>query len=273
MFTLLQKDDYALITPFLNTSHLSLNILPIIHQTFAGEIWVDDLSSPSCAYIFDSRHGHFLIGNIDDNLHSLIDFLRDLFKTRFMIPGTFFSLLYAQQWSKLLTSSDHLPITGAKLKRRQLYRLNKSNIHDWRSTVPEGFTIVPFTEEVLVQNLKNTRFVVDELVHMWGNINNFFKIGFGICAIYQNSLAGFCLGEYFVTANKVRMFGIGIETFPEFERKGVATAMTSALIEMGLRNNYKIYWDCFKDNIGSVKTALKTGFTLDLEYDVLFGQF
>ena len=273
MFYLLPPSDYSLITPFLTSSHLSLNILPIIHQTFGGEIWVDDLSSPSCAYIFDSRHGHFLLGSIDNNIQSLVDFLANVFQTRFLNSGRYFSLLYAREWSKILTSSDNLPISGAKLRTRQLYRFNKIKFKDWKSMVPEGFSIVPFTTEILERNLKNARFIIDELVHMWGNIDNFFSIGFGTCSIFQDSLAGFCLGEYFVTTSKIKMFGIGIETFPKYERKGVATAMTCALIELGLEKKYTIYWDCFKDNIGSVKTALKTGFILDLEYDVMFGKF
>lgn len=49
--------------------------------------------------------------------------------------------------------------------------------------------------------------------------------------------------------------------------------MTSLLVEMGRKENYSMYWDCFKDNIASAKTALKTGFVLDMEYDILVGRF
>ena len=114
---------------------------------------------------------------------------------------------------------------------------------------------------------------MNELKYMWGNIDNFFMFGFGTCAIIDDSLAGWCLGEYFVNTSSQKFFGIGIQTDPQFQKKGIATVMASMMIEMGLKKGYTIYWDCFKDNVASSKTALKLGFNLDMEYEILEGRF
>lgn len=273
MFHKLQKANYYLILPFLNNSHLSLNILPIIQQTFKGEIWVDNESSPTYAYIFDTRHGHFLLGDIELDLQSIGQFIEQLLQERFYSSKNYFSFIYESNWSKLLSMTTFNQNHKANKNTRQLYRFESFKITNWRDYVPEGFTIQLVTKELLDSKVKNKGFLFDELTHMWGNVDNFFTIGFGTCAIYQDSLAGFCLGEYFVPLEEDKKFGIGIETFPEFQHKGIATAMTSLLLEIGLEKGYSIYWDCFKENITSWKTALKVGFVLDMEYDVLFGKF
>ncbi len=270
MLQKLHQENYELLIPFLTNSHLFLNILPIIHQTFTGEIWVNDLENPSFAYVFDSRHGHFILGQFTDNKELLREFIIELFKKRFSNSNKFFYLLYADEWTELLQDSSFFNKMQSSKKTRQLYKFAKNST---KSIVPEGFTILPVDENLLKKDLENIKLLQDELTHMWGDPENFFRIGFGTCAIFQNSLAGFCLGEYFVNIDNEKKFGIGIETFPEFQQKGIATAMALSLVEMGLANDYEIYWDCFKDNIASAKTALKVGFVLDMEYNVLLGHF
>ena len=273
MFKKLNKDQYKLIISFLNNSHLALNILPVIHQTFDGEVWVDDEFDVKIVYIFDTRHGHFLVGDVDNNGHSSVEFIKNLFLTRFNGTGNFYSLIYANDWLKLSNLENIQQVINSTKYTRQLFRYTDFTITNWRSLIPDGFNIVQVTKEILNSKLKNTTGLSDELKHMWSSVDNFFMYGFGTCAIFDDSLAGWCLGEYFVNTVTEKFFGIGIETYPEFQKKGIATVMAFMLIEMGLQKGYSIYWDCFKDNIASIKTALKLGFTLDMEYEILEGRF
>ena len=273
MFEKLNKDQYKSIIPLLTNSHLSLNILPVIHQTFDGEVWVDDEFDVRIAYIFDTRHGHFLVGDIEYNGSVSIEFIKNLFSTRFIGSGNFYSLLYAKDWLNLSDLENICQVTNSTKYTRQLYKYTDSTIANWRSLIPDGFKIKPVTKNILGSKLKNFSGLFDELKYMWGNIDNFFMFGFGTCAIFDDSLAGWCLGEYFVNTTREKFFGIGIETDPQFQKKGIATVMASMMIEMGLKKGYTIYWDCFKDNIASSKTALKLGFNLDMEYEILEGRF
>jgi RimJ/RimL family protein N-acetyltransferase len=118
-------------------------------------------------------------------------------------------------------------------------------------------------------NLKNIEGLKNELNHMWGDVDKFFEFGFGVCALFNDSLAGWCLGEYFSSYKNIKHFGIGIETYSEFQRKGIAFAMASLLVELGLEKNYDIYWDSYSTNIASIKTARKVGFELEMEYEIL----
>lgn len=269
----LPKEHYHLIDPFLTTSHLSLNILPIIHQTFSGQVWVDDIMNPTCVYVFDNKHGHFLLGNIISNLSFMANFLKIHFDAHTKQIKEYCSLIYANEWQLLLEHDLNLPINEIQLKSRQLYKLDHLTITDWKSCLPEGYILYPVSQEVLKLELRNMNFLEDELLSMWDKIDNFFRTGFGSCVVYDDALVGFCLGEYYSTTERGKKFGIGIETFPEFQQKGIATAMASWVLAKGLNLGYAVYWDCFKDNIPSRKTALKLGFTLDMEYDVLTGHF
>ena len=106
---------------------------------------------------------------------------------------------------------------------------------DWRSMVPDQILIEPVTPDLIADSkLKNMNGLLHELQFMWGEIDNFFHYGFGYCARTDTTLAGWCLGEYFTEMRGKPRFGIGVETYPEFQRQNIATIMTSALIEKGL---------------------------------------
>jgi len=83
------------------------------------------------------------------------------------------------------------------------------------------------------------------------------------------TIAGWCLGEYFSSGK----CGVGIETYPEYQNKGYATLLASALVRHGQKRGLNIYWDSWKDNVPSIRVAEKTGFELICEYKVYFGSF
>ena len=45
--------------------------------------------------------------------------------------------------------------------------------------------------------------------------------------------------------------------------------MTCYLVEKSLEKKYEIFWDCYESNLPSIKTALKVGFELVQNYEVL----
>ena len=156
---------------------------------------------------------------------------------------------------------------------RCLFKFAKSNPIKKEVRIPSECKIIEVTKDLLTMDLKNIDGLISELKHMWIDLDNFFTFGFGVCAVQNDALAGWCLGEYFSENDlspNTKKFGIGIETYPEFQQKGIATAMTNSLIEIGLEKGYTIYWDCYKGNECSIRTALKVGFELVDEYQILY---
>jgi hypothetical protein len=250
--------------------HLSLNIRPILDQTFEGDIWVDNEEKPTICYVYDSRKAHFIFGAVEKNRKMLSEFI-----TTNVVPiakksehGS--TLIYRKEWELINEVEKFDFISKGYINDRHLYKLDAIKLNSWKENIPKGFKITEITKDILNLDLKNNSDLIKELKSMWGNIENFFKFGFGTCAIHEDILAGWCLGEYYSQNLEKNQFGIGIETLLEYQQKGLATAMASLLVELGLKNGYTIYWDCYKENISSIRTALKVGFKLVEEYQVLW---
>lgn len=91
----------------------------------------------------------------------------------------------------------------------------------------------------------------------------FLAESFGVCAVSQGELAGWCLSEYNCSSG----CEVGIEVGECHRRRGLAQAMVSAFAEEAARRGImKIGWHCFKHNSASSATALSAGFAKGLDY-------
>ncbi|MHA2032855.1 MAG: GNAT family N-acetyltransferase, partial [Candidatus Kariarchaeaceae archaeon] len=221
----LPEDRYRIIFSLLDNIHISLNVLPIINKTFKGEIWVDNLKHPTIVYVFDTRHAHFLFGDISSNLKILSEFVEIKIIPLISSSKIPYSFLYSNSWKYLSETKNFAFITESKIIKRLLFKFKEFRYPSWKSKIPDGIDIVRVTKSFLKMNLKNIEGLKNELNHMWGDVDKFFEFGFGVCALFNDSLAGWCLGEYFSSYKNIKHFGIGIETYSEFQRKGIAFAM------------------------------------------------
>ena len=95
------------------------------------------------------------------------------------------------------------------------------------------------------------------------SMEDFLAKSFGVCALHENALAGWCLSEY----NTEGRCEIGIETVSPFRKRGLATALTLALLEHAFAKGYtEVGWHCFKRNAASGNTARKAGFDKVRDY-------
>jgi RimJ/RimL family protein N-acetyltransferase len=53
---------------------------------------------------------------------------------------------------------------------------------------------------------------------------------------------------------------VDIVTLPNYRGMGLAKAATEAFIEQSIQQNIKANWDCFEENVASLKTAQSLGF-------------
>jgi RimJ/RimL family protein N-acetyltransferase len=126
-------------------------------------------------------------------------------------------------------------------------------------TLPEGFSLQHVTPELLASNIGGLDALREEMCSERTSIDDFFDKSFGLCPVYENQLAGWCLSEY----NTDNCCEIGITTLEPHQRKGIATILTKAfLVEAAQRGCHRVGWDCWERNVASVATARKAGFTL-----------
>ncbi len=136
--------------------------------------------------------------------------------------------------------------------------------HKWQNFMPEGFQLHMVDADLLANtNLKHLDTLKEEMISERPSVNDFLSKSFGVCAIHENELAGWCLSEY----NADSRCEIGIETISEFRQRGIATALTLAFLEHAFSNGIsEVGWHCYKRNAPSVQTARKAGFNKVCDY-------
>lgn len=100
---------------------------------------------------------------------------------------------------------------------------------------------------------------------LYGSEEIFFKNGFGVAICEGNTVLSAayaaCVGGGFAE--------IAIATSPGHEGKGMATLAAKHCINECLARNLTPEWSCNAENIGSLRVALKSGFTLNRYYSFL----
>jgi RimJ/RimL family protein N-acetyltransferase len=94
-------------------------------------------------------------------------------------------------------------------------------------------------------------------------VQDFLAKSFGVCLSRGDEIVGWCLSEY----NCADRCEVGIEIVEPYQRRGLGTLLSLALVEMALsRSVTRIGWHCWASNTPSDATALKAGFELVEDY-------
>ncbi len=130
---------------------------------------------------------------------------------------------------------------------------------NFTSTLPEGFSLQHVTPDFLNSDIGKLELLKEEIYSERTSLDDFFAKGFGLCSVYKNEIAGWCLSEY----NTGDRCELGIATLEPHQRKGIATTLVKAFLAEAAQRGYRyIGWKCWEKNEASVATARKTGFSL-----------
>ncbi len=138
---------------------------------------------------------------------------------------------------------------------------------DFQSTpglpLPDGFSLRLITPEFMASDIAGLDQIHEEMCSERTSIEDFLAHSFGLCPVYENEIAGWCMSEY----NTGSRCEIGIATAEKHQRKGIATLAAKAfLAESHRRGITRVGWDCWKRNIASAASARKAGLALVEEY-------
>jgi GNAT superfamily N-acetyltransferase len=248
-----------------------LAVRAILDGTVPGKVLVDRRVRPQAALAWRT-HRFYLAGSPNDD--GFAQTIGRLF-TETIYPGALDAgdemlvLYYAPDgWQDRI--DDLLPGKLPIQAPRQFYALREPK-HDWRDLLPDGFRLELVDGTLLEQrHLKNLDALVDEVCSERPSVEDFLEQSFGVCAVHGDELAGWCLSEY----NSGNRCEVGIETLAPFRRRGLGTAMVSALMEHALGKGVdRVGWHCYANNVPSVATALRAGFAKQSDYAVYMAWF
>jgi GNAT superfamily N-acetyltransferase len=263
----LQPSELEYLQPLFMGVEFHLGLYGIFHGCNSGEVFVDHPKTPSAALATILQRRFFLggssvnvafIGEVRSYFSEMVyPILRVKHEEAFLVyytPGSWYEALgdIFRDAELIHTERQYLVLTGLQNGRPVL--------------PPPGFTLRLVDRELIMNPaLKNIEAVADEMCSERASVEDFLQNSFGICAIYDNEIAGMCLSEY----NCQDRCEVGIITLEAYRRRGLATAMTHALIEHALhRGITQIGWHCYARNIPSVATAIKVGFVKQADYPV-----
>jgi len=265
----LKRSESLKVLPLFKEPHLSLVIPSIAECNTPGRIWVDDPISPRTAFIWNMAHSFYLVGSPDDEgynsaveglMHEQI--IPEARKRELYIFKLYGSL---EVWQAILKSFLFKKI---ERKARRFYAFKRRGVDGPRGEIPYGFAMKRIDARFFRDyNLKYSNGLVDELSSSWDSLDDYLQRGFGFALVHGEEVACWCAAED-VSKNKC---GIGIETIPKYQRRGFATLTACTFVDHCASNGIAPHWDCWDDNIGSIRVAEKVGFEQVEKYDVLFG--
>ncbi|KAA3664648.1 MAG: GNAT family N-acetyltransferase [Chloroflexi bacterium] len=253
MFTKVTTKQYAQVQSLFAPLDYFLTVGSIFAGHTPGDVYVDG----ETAVTFFS-HRLFLAGGGEETAvhNNLAQLLEDV-----VIPTT---QKYGKDAIIVHPTQEWLPHLPRILERfkpiqamRLYYRLDARK-HSWQSKLPEGYQLRPVDAELLADtSITNLDFVTDEMVSERPSVTDFLNKSFGVAAVYQNEVVGWCMSEY----NTGHRCELGIETAEAHRRKGLAMGLGTAVIQQALANNiHDIGWTCWEKNHPSRATGKKLGF-------------
>lgn len=272
MLVELERGEFSSIRLLFEGPHLGLVVDAMVEGNSPARIWVSDREEPKSAYVWDKAHGHYLAGDDSDEAFdgSLTDLFANVIVPEALCRGRgIYKLHYtSRKWRE--KAPRIIPGVAPIKAERCLYRYDRTAINSLKEMLPPGFTVRPIDERILKESgLRNTDQVRAEVRTCWDSVRHFVEKGFGFCVTSEEEIVCWCTAEY-VSSGKC---GIGVETVEKHRTRGFATLATKNFVQHCLEKGITPHWDCWTDNVPSVKVAEKIGFNRIADYAVLFGSF
>jgi GNAT superfamily N-acetyltransferase len=244
----------------------NLSIGSVIAGLTPAQIYADNPDKPTLG-LLAYNHNLVLGGSPQDSTftHSLNHLITDTIIPHKLTAGI--GVIYLQASSSAWQPFIDDILAGLYPVVRQRTYLECSHlVQDWRQLLSDGFSLRPVDHELLSQShLDNLDYLKDELCSERPTIDDFLEKSFGFCLLKSEQLTSWCLSEY----NTGDRCEVGVATVDAFQRQGLATVTTLALIEHAFSLAYRrIGWHCWTNNKPSVALALRTGFKEIHHYSV-----
>ena len=192
----------------------------------------------------------YLSGNVDEDfLNDIYDFMIDKSKT-----GDKRFLLMSKNKYVLDYFKDK---TDVVMECRYLFRYaGKNNAVE----LPTEYELKEINKELLMK-IHGT--IVPSL--FWNENSNFLERGKGYCISRGDDIASWA----FSAAVSTKEIDIGIETNPNYKKKGLGMIVASKMIRYTLEQGKNPVWACHCKNIASEKMAESLGFVKEDECTII----
>ncbi len=266
---LLNSVDYIFSGGLAADAPHDLAVAAVLAGRAAGRVYADDPDAPRLALVSPHWGRLYVLGRANAQAASALAALvqEQITPAARAAGASVFTLACPPDWEPYL--SEALQSTRAVPADRQYYRWAGEAYP--RFEPPDGFTLLRVDEGLLARpEIRDLQLLAEEMASERTSVDDFLARSFGVAALWQDRLAGWCLSEY----NTETRCEVGIATLEPFQRRGLASALGCAFLDMARAQAMsEVGWHCWKRNVPSAASALKIGLAHVADYPVRFGWY
>jgi hypothetical protein len=241
----------------------NLILTSIIEGKTKATVYVDSIHNPKTSILWVKRK-MFLLGHPDrkslKKISSTIE--ANYFQYLSVHQLNSFILFFDERWRPLIRNI--FPELDIEEYTRSYYNLKIDSLKKI-STFLENVHVKIITNTLLSSNIKNLELVKEEMCSERNSVEDFMQHSFGHVVIKGDEIISWCMSEY-NTGSKCEL---GIATVEDQRKKGYATLVANTVINHASEHGInEIGWHCWKNNIPSIKTAMKLGFEHIRDYKI-----
>ncbi|MDD3803139.1 MAG: GNAT family N-acetyltransferase [bacterium] len=267
MFVKLNAEKYDNLKSLFTTPEF-VRASAVLHLNRDGEVYADNPEKPNIVFINTSNFSYMSgDGDFIKNSGDFKTFFAEVFGTDKKRSKRVMKLVSQNgEWNENLLNAltSYAPY---KVGYRQ-YEM-RSVGYDTKNPIPDGYAVKIIDGELL--KCADGEFLgeVNGLIErtLWGKNEKFFESYGGACILHDNKIVSYSFMFYNGGDDS---YELSIKTDPNHRLKGLGAAATAACAEEALKKASTVRWTCKAQNEGSVKTALKVGFELVKEHEIVF---
>ncbi len=264
---LLDLTDYDLLTdPLRKVTINNLFARAVIERRVTGSVYVDDKKNPGTFYVVHPYGMSLLFGD-PDNQEFIKRFVNFILNKDGGRSKDHWMQVFPSEWNRMLNrliEEYKLLVTNRPFKdsNEKMELFTRVNFKFNRKKYIEFRKSIKCDDHHIVRSGKSVYSEMNGSVvpgNFWDNEEDFFNNAVGFSLFIGKELISTAFSA-FIHDNKLEL---GMETRKEFQGKGYAPLVCSALIDFCLQNSYEPIWACNLVNTGSYKLAQKLGFEVD----------
>lgn len=245
---ILQKEKYPSVKSLLNEG--GYDIFPLVNSVISGKqegkIFADSENDASCVFVL--HHAGF----------SQVFFLQENFNKNHFYDFISYSDVipyYFHFYNSVSNEIHEMERRGLVVKIRERRQFRFLDLKAVDIDLIGNFQIKR-TEELDFKKLEV--FNLDLGKRFWNSEFDFKKEAYGVCVVDEQGLPVSICYSACIADN---ISEIDVMTLEKYRGMGFGRVVTLAYINESIKRNIYPNWDCFTENISSLRTAVSAGFT------------
>lgn len=235
------------------TRHRPSFLIDAILEGHLGSALTDDEDTPSVAQL---SYADIIVFGGDSGHPAALELVETLPVDKGILPAP-------GGWRDLLFSVHGERVISIERHAFSDHRLDITRLRWLEVQVPEGFQIRRIDLELARRIDTDSSLISEDHVHNFDSPEDFVARGIGFCILKGDRIVSGASSYAFCN----RGIEVQVNTHPDFRQRGLATAVSAALLAHCLEHGVEVHWDA--GNSTSVRLAEKLGYVPTDTYEML----